>query len=361
MFACTDCIFAGNQGQVSSVLLAVIGPNWLDARDEHGNRRLDDPNDFLRIEIATALQRNIPVIPILVGGSRIPKADRLPEDLKELEQRNALDVRHTSFHSDVDKLIQGLKGLSDQDRKAKETEYVSRTPSDDARVNISSKEKANASAPRTVADTTDRARSAAASNSSNWARWASPAILAVPFIAFIGAQLYFTGGFGGKGVPAKQVTQQAPTATPSASVATADQRVTQQAPNAVQSTSVSTADLGKRAIDILASLRTSLQNITDRHSAAAAYLKLLDAMNEISNVRGQVAKLPPEQRRRIAGMINSSVETLNQLFDKVLAIPGVSEQLKPIVDTMRADLATLIAAWYINSMELIICRGLDVA
>jgi hypothetical protein len=42
------------------VLLAVIGPNWLDARDEHGNRRLDNPNDFVRIEIAAALQRSIP-------------------------------------------------------------------------------------------------------------------------------------------------------------------------------------------------------------------------------------------------------------------------------------------------------------
>src|SRR5262249_49759992 len=66
------------------VLLAVIGPDWSDARDEHGNRRLDDPNDFVRIEIAAALQRNIPVIPVLLEGARIPKADELPEDLKEL-------------------------------------------------------------------------------------------------------------------------------------------------------------------------------------------------------------------------------------------------------------------------------------
>jgi hypothetical protein len=98
------------------VLLAVIGPKWLDARDEHGNRRLDDPNDYLRIEIATALQRNIPVIPILVDGAKVPKADRLPKDLEELEHRNGLEIRHASFHSDVDKLIQGLKGPSDQAR-----------------------------------------------------------------------------------------------------------------------------------------------------------------------------------------------------------------------------------------------------
>jgi len=96
------------------VLLAVIGPKWLDARDEHGNRRLDDPNDHLRIEIATALQRDIDVIPILVDGAKVPKADRLSEDLKELELRNGLEIRHASFDSDIDKLIQELKGPYDQ-------------------------------------------------------------------------------------------------------------------------------------------------------------------------------------------------------------------------------------------------------
>jgi hypothetical protein len=91
------------------VLLAVIGPNWLDARDEHGNRRLDNPNDFVRIEIAAALQRSIPVIPLLLDGARIPKADELPEDLKELALRNGMEVRHASFQDDMNRLIRGLK------------------------------------------------------------------------------------------------------------------------------------------------------------------------------------------------------------------------------------------------------------
>jgi TIR domain len=93
-----------------SVLLAVIGPNWLDVRDEHGNRRLDDPNDFVRIEIAAALQRNIPVIPILLDGARIPKADELPEDLKELSLRNGMEIHHASFQDDMTRLVRGLKG-----------------------------------------------------------------------------------------------------------------------------------------------------------------------------------------------------------------------------------------------------------
>src|SRR3984893_12197223 len=86
------------------VLLAVIGPNWSDARSEDGKRRLDDPNDFVRIEIAAALQRDIPVIPILLDGARIPKANQLPDDLKDLPSRNGLDVRHVSFHEDMDRL-----------------------------------------------------------------------------------------------------------------------------------------------------------------------------------------------------------------------------------------------------------------
>ena len=91
------------------VLLAVIGRNWLDARDERGSRRLENPNDFVRVEIAAALQRNIPVVPILVDGARIPDARQLPKELEELSLRNGIDVRLASFHNDVSRLIHGLK------------------------------------------------------------------------------------------------------------------------------------------------------------------------------------------------------------------------------------------------------------
>jgi hypothetical protein len=94
------------------------GNRWLDARDEDGTRRLDNPNDFVRVEIGTALQRDIPVIPILLDGVKIPRANQLPNDLEELAVRNALDVRHTSFHSDMDKLIRELKRqLADSEKQ----------------------------------------------------------------------------------------------------------------------------------------------------------------------------------------------------------------------------------------------------
>jgi formylglycine-generating enzyme required for sulfatase activity len=91
-------------------LLAIIGSGWLDARDDDGNRRLDNPHDFIRIEIAAALKREIPVIPILLDGARLPKADQLPDDLRQLVLWNGLDVRHASFHTDMDKLVRDLRG-----------------------------------------------------------------------------------------------------------------------------------------------------------------------------------------------------------------------------------------------------------
>ena len=94
------------------VLLAIMGQGWLGAMDEAGARRLDNPKDFVRIEIAAALARGIPVIPILLEGTRMPNAGGLPPDLSELSERNGLDVRHVSFHSDMDKLVRGLKALA---------------------------------------------------------------------------------------------------------------------------------------------------------------------------------------------------------------------------------------------------------
>lgn len=81
------------------VVLAIIGPHWLDAKNGAGNRRLDDPNDFVRREIATALVRKIPVIPVLIDGSPMPNAEDLPEPLKALARRHALEVRNEAIPS----------------------------------------------------------------------------------------------------------------------------------------------------------------------------------------------------------------------------------------------------------------------
>src|SRR6266516_1226086 len=72
------------------VLLAVIGPNWLTEDDEQGRRRLDDPDDIVRLEIEAALARNVRVIPILVEGAVMPGREDLPESLARLADRNAV-------------------------------------------------------------------------------------------------------------------------------------------------------------------------------------------------------------------------------------------------------------------------------
>jgi TIR domain len=97
-----------DQVQTCDALLVVIGPTWSGIRDEDGERRLDDSNDFVRVEIRAALNRDIPVIPILLDGTKMPKAGLLPEDIKRLAVRNALDLRHNSFQKDLDRLIKEL-------------------------------------------------------------------------------------------------------------------------------------------------------------------------------------------------------------------------------------------------------------
>ena len=96
-----------------SVVLAVIGLEWLEAKDASGGRRLDDPNDFVRIELASALNREIPVAPVLVRGAKMPPAEKLPENLKELAYRNAVELTHARWKSDVQLLIRALQPFLD--------------------------------------------------------------------------------------------------------------------------------------------------------------------------------------------------------------------------------------------------------
>jgi hypothetical protein len=88
-----------------SVLLAVIGRHWLNACDESGSRRLDDPDDLVLTEISMALRLRISVIPVLVDGASMPKPESLPVALKPLARRNAVELRNTQFGADADRLI----------------------------------------------------------------------------------------------------------------------------------------------------------------------------------------------------------------------------------------------------------------
>ena len=91
------------------VLLAVIGPRWLSATDEDGQRKLDDPEDIVRLEITAALERDILVIPILVDGAVMPRRQQLPDNLATLARRNALSMRHDGFKEVADRLITAIE------------------------------------------------------------------------------------------------------------------------------------------------------------------------------------------------------------------------------------------------------------
>ncbi|MEO0467164.1 MAG: toll/interleukin-1 receptor domain-containing protein, partial [Pseudomonadota bacterium] len=91
------------------VLFALIGRDWLTIKDpKTGLRRLDGPDDFVRIEIASALKREIPVVPLLMGEAEMPSAEQLPDDLKPLVRRNARSVGRASFKHDMSELMAGL-------------------------------------------------------------------------------------------------------------------------------------------------------------------------------------------------------------------------------------------------------------
>ena len=107
------------------IAIVAIGPNWLGATDASGKRRLDDEEDFVRMEIVAALERNIRVIPVLVDGARMPRKQDLPEPLAPLSRRNAIELSETRFHADVNRLIEAIeKSFAAAEKK----EELSATP-----------------------------------------------------------------------------------------------------------------------------------------------------------------------------------------------------------------------------------------
>lgn len=93
------------------VLVVIIGDEWLSTQDAAGRRRLDDPHDFIRLETVTALTRGIRVVPVLVGGALMPRAEELPEDLKPLARRQAIEISHKQWEATTDELIRALEGM----------------------------------------------------------------------------------------------------------------------------------------------------------------------------------------------------------------------------------------------------------
>ena len=94
------------------VLIAMIGPKWVNEIDkETGTRRLDDSKDFVRLEVAAALERDIPVIPVFLDGAPVPATEELPDNIKELSDRHGIKIHAESFENDVGLLLKSLNRL----------------------------------------------------------------------------------------------------------------------------------------------------------------------------------------------------------------------------------------------------------
>jgi hypothetical protein len=89
-------------------VIVMIGRQWLKIRDRRRRRRLDNPDDLVRAEIAAALRQNIPVIPVLVQDAEMPFGEELPEDIRPLVRRNGIALSHTRWRTDVERLMKEL-------------------------------------------------------------------------------------------------------------------------------------------------------------------------------------------------------------------------------------------------------------
>ena len=91
----TDFVeYLGEQVAICDIFLCAIGPHWLDNKDDKGHRRLDQPDDFVRIEMRKR-SSEIPVIPVLIDSARVPKASELPDDLATITRRQAVELRNS--------------------------------------------------------------------------------------------------------------------------------------------------------------------------------------------------------------------------------------------------------------------------
>jgi hypothetical protein len=156
-----------------------------------------------------------------------------------------------------------------------------------------------------------RQRGDTASASSNWLYWLLPLGAAAALLIYFAAR------------PTEQVAQ--------------------QGMSQAQTVTVEGLDIGKQITNSIASLRTTLDGVSDVPSAQAALSKMQAVTMQIDKASGQVAQLSADQRKLLAGLVNPMMPAFNQLCDKVLAIPGVDEVLKPSVDALKAKLTTLLA------------------
>ncbi|SOC35172.1 uncharacterized protein DUF937 [Rhizobium subbaraonis] len=187
---------------------------------------------------------------------------------------------------------------------------------------------------------TSSAAAATANRGSNWLYWliGALALLAILYYLF--------------GRPAQQTAETAPEPTAPAQTETQPAPAEPQPQTQAETPAATPApagglvvggvDVGKQVTDTLASLQTALGGVTDAATAQSALPQVQTATDAIDKVSGMLGQLSAEQKASLAALAKPSIDTLNGLFDKVLAIPGVSDILKPAIDALRPKLAALV-------------------
>ncbi|MFY9840832.1 MAG: DUF937 domain-containing protein [Xanthobacteraceae bacterium] len=171
--------------------------------------------------------------------------------------------------------------------------------------------RAAASTARTIDQTGRRAAISAESTSSNWLYWLLPLAAAAALIIYFAAR------------PNEQTAS--------------------QGMNQTTTLATNGSDIGKQLTNNIANVRTTLNGVTDVPSAQAALPKLQEATAQIDKTGNQAAQLSADQRKQISSLVDPMMPALNQLCERVLAIPGVAQVLKPSVDSLKAKLTAITA------------------
>jgi len=182
--------------------------------------------------------------------------------------------------------------------------------------------RASSYAARDVANTGQRVGRSA---SNNWLYWLLPAAALAALLIYIVAK------------PTEPVVSQQNTA------ASQQQNTAASQTTGVQSPTAAGIDVGKQLTDSVSGLRSTLGGITDAASAQAALPKLQESTTQLDKVNDMTQRLSTDQRKLVSGVAANELPGVNALFDKILALPGLPNQLKPVIEALRTKLTSLAA------------------
>ncbi len=183
------------------VLIVVMGPTWATVKNDEGEARLADPEDFVRLEVETALRRrDVTPIPVLVGGAQMPNREDLPEELRALTRRNALELSNLRWRQDVGRLISTLDELLAESRPVPGAPFAERGAESEKAAPADAAQPGETAPPSTVSTATPLEAKTAApwTRLGRRTRWALLGTLA---IAAIVVAIVVAAGGGGSSSP----------------------------------------------------------------------------------------------------------------------------------------------------------------